>query len=59
MRGVVLRSLALLSTEEDRLAPRSPYSASKAGGDLLALSYWTTYRFPVVVTMGSNTYGPN
>jgi dTDP-glucose 4,6-dehydratase len=47
------------STEEDRLAPRSPYSASKAGGDLLALSYWTTYRFPVIVTRGSNTYGPN
>ena len=48
-----------LSTEEDRLAPRSPYSASKAGGDLLTLSYWTTYRFPVMVTRGSNTYGPN
>ncbi|MBA2485337.1 MAG: dTDP-glucose 4,6-dehydratase [Nitrospira sp.] len=47
------------SREEDRLEPRSPYSASKAGGDLLALSYWTTYRFPVVVTRGSNTYGPN
>ena len=47
------------STEEDRLEPRSPYSASKAGGDLLVLSYWTTYRFPVVVTRGSNTYGPN
>ncbi|WP_455376975.1 dTDP-glucose 4,6-dehydratase [Petrachloros mirabilis] len=48
-----------MSTEEDRLAPRSPYSASKAGGDLLALSYWTTYRYPVMVTRGSNTYGPN
>ena len=48
-----------MSTEEDRLAPRSPYSASKAGGDLLALSYWTTFRFPVMVTRGSNTYGPN
>lgn len=48
-----------MSTENDRLAPRSPYSASKAGGDLLVLSYWTTYRFPVVVTRGSNTYGPN
>src|SRR5580765_4180852 len=47
------------STEEDRLVPRSPYSASKAGGDLLALSFWTTYRFPVMVTRGSNTYGPN
>ncbi len=48
-----------MSTEEDRLAPRSPYSASKAGGDLLAISYWTTFRFPVMVTRGSNTYGPN
>jgi dTDP-glucose 4,6-dehydratase len=48
-----------LSTEEDRVEPRSPYSASKAGGDFLVLSYWTTYRFPVVVTRGSNTYGPN
>ncbi|MDP9132648.1 MAG: GDP-mannose 4,6-dehydratase, partial [Nitrospirota bacterium] len=47
------------STEEDRLEPRSPYSASKAGGDLLVLSYWTTYRFPVLITRGSNTYGPN
>jgi len=47
------------STEDDRLAPRSPYSASKAGGDLLALSFWTTYRFPVMVTRGSNTYGPH
>jgi dTDP-glucose 4,6-dehydratase len=48
-----------MSTEEDRLVPRSPYSASKAGGDLLSLSFWTTYRFPVMVTRGSNTYGPN
>ena len=48
-----------MSTETDCLAPRSPYSASKAGGDLLALSYWTTYRFRVMGTRGSNTYGPN
>ncbi len=47
------------STEADPLAPRSPYSASKAGGDLLVLSYWTTYQYPVVITRGSNTYGPN
>ena len=47
------------SKEEDILSPSSPYSASKAGGDLLALSYWTTYSFPVLVTRGSNTYGPN
>ncbi len=47
------------SKEEDPLDPRSPYSASKAGGDLLVRSYWTTYRFPVLITRGSNTYGPN
>jgi len=47
------------SKEDDSLAPRSPYSASKAGGDLLVLSYWTTYRLPVLLTRGSNTYGPN
>lgn len=47
------------STEADALAPRSPYSASKAGADLLVQSYWTTYQFPVVITRGSNTYGPN
>jgi len=47
------------SKEDDPLAPRSPYSASKAGGDLLVRSYWTTYRFPVLITRGSNTYGSN
>jgi dTDP-glucose 4,6-dehydratase len=36
----------------------SPYSASKAGSDLLALSYFTTYKCPVVVTRASNNYGP-
>jgi dTDP-glucose 4,6-dehydratase len=40
------------------LRPSSPYSATKAGSDLLALSYWTTYRTPVVVTRASNNYGP-
>ena len=40
------------------LRPSSPYSASKAGSDLLALSYLTTYRLPVVVTRASNNYGP-
>ena len=47
------------SVESDPLAPRSPYAASKAGGDLLALSYFTTYCLPVLVTRGSNTFGPN
>ena len=47
------------SRETDALAPRSPYSASKAGGDLQVLAYATTYGLPVLITRGSNTYGPN
>jgi dTDP-glucose 4,6-dehydratase len=46
------------STETDALKPRSPYSASKAGGDLQVLAYWTTFKTPVLITRGSNTYGP-
>ena len=44
--------------EQDRLQPRSPYSASKAASDLIALSYVTTYGLPVVVTRCSNNFGP-
>ncbi|HWW44126.1 MAG TPA: dTDP-glucose 4,6-dehydratase [Acidimicrobiia bacterium] len=46
------------SSEDDRLDPRSPYSASKAGADLIALSYHSTYGLPVVVTRSSNNFGP-
>ncbi|MBV8116642.1 MAG: dTDP-glucose 4,6-dehydratase, partial [Candidatus Eremiobacteraeota bacterium] len=46
------------SVETDPLEPRSPYSASKAGGDLQVLAYATTFATPVLVTRGSNTYGP-
>jgi dTDP-glucose 4,6-dehydratase len=45
------------STENDALAPRSPYAASKAGADLQVLAYRTTYDTPVLITRGSNTYG--
>jgi dTDP-glucose 4,6-dehydratase len=45
-------------TEVDPLGPRSPYSASKAGSDLIALSYASTYGLPVVVTRSSNNFGP-
>ncbi|MEO1060676.1 MAG: dTDP-glucose 4,6-dehydratase [Actinomycetota bacterium] len=45
-------------TEDDILEPSSPYSASKAGSDLIALAYQTTYGLPVVVTRSSNNYGP-
>ena len=44
--------------EEDRLEPSSPYSASKAGGDMLVRAYHKTYGLPVLITRGSNTYGP-
>jgi dTDP-glucose 4,6-dehydratase len=46
------------SVETDALAPRSPYSAAKAAGELLARSYFVTYGLDVLVTRGSNTYGP-
>jgi dTDP-glucose 4,6-dehydratase len=46
------------SKETDALMPRNPYSASKAGGDRLAYSYFATYQVPVVVTRASNNYGP-
>lgn len=45
-------------TEDSPLSPNSPYSASKAGADLLALAYNHTYGLPVVVTRCSNNYGP-
>jgi dTDP-glucose 4,6-dehydratase len=46
------------SVETDELRPRNPYSASKAGADRLAYSYWATYNLPVMITRASNNYGP-
>ena len=46
------------SRESDPLEPRSPYSASKAGSDLIALSYFSTHGTPVVVTRCTNNFGP-
>ena len=46
------------SHEDDRLEPRSPYSAAKAAGELLVGSYFVTYGLDVVLTRGSNTFGP-
>jgi dTDP-glucose 4,6-dehydratase len=45
-------------TEKDILSPSSPYSASKAGSDLLVLSYFTTYKLPVIITRCTNNFGP-
>ena len=47
------------SSETDELRPRNPYSASKAGADRLAYSYWATYDVPTIVTRASNNYGPH
>ena len=46
------------ATEEFPLNPSSPYSASKAGSDLLARSYFVTFKTPVLITRASNNYGP-
>ncbi len=46
------------SGEDDPLRPSSPYSATKAAGDLLSLSYHATYGLPVVVVRSSNNFGP-
>jgi dTDP-glucose 4,6-dehydratase len=46
------------SRETDELKPRNPYSASKAGADRLAYSYYATYEVPVIITRASNNYGP-
>jgi dTDP-glucose 4,6-dehydratase len=46
------------SVEDHPIRPRSPYAASKAGGDLQVLAYRATFGTPVLITRGSNTYGP-
>ena len=46
------------SVESDPLAPRSPYAASKASGDLMTMAYHTTYGLPVTITRGANNIGP-
>jgi len=46
------------SRETDPLHTRSPYSASKAGGDMLCIAYYTSFGVPVTITRGSNNIGP-
>jgi dTDP-glucose 4,6-dehydratase len=47
------------SKEEDAYKPSSPYSASKASGDLLIKSYIRTYKIPAIITNCCNNFGPN
>ncbi|MDM8532967.1 dTDP-glucose 4,6-dehydratase [Anaerolineales bacterium HSG25] len=46
------------SVETDPLEPRSPYSAAKAGGDMMCLAYFTSFDIPITITRGSNNIGP-
>lgn len=45
--------------ETDPIHPRNPYSASKASGDMMGMAHFETFRTPVIITRGSNTYGPH
>ena len=44
--------------EQDKLNPKSPYSSSKASAELIALSYFSTHKLPVIITRSANNYGP-
>ncbi|KAI8101060.1 hypothetical protein M9434_004915 [Picochlorum sp. BPE23] len=46
-------------TESSRLEPTNPYSAAKAGAEMMAMAYYTSYKLPVVTTRGNNVYGPH
>ena len=48
-----------LSREDDPPRPRSPYSASKVGAEMQCFAYHATYSVPILITRGSNTYGPH
>jgi dTDP-glucose 4,6-dehydratase len=56
---VLLEAARQAPRETDELRPRNPYSASKAGADRLAYSYFATYGVPVIITRASNNYGQN
>ena len=44
--------------ETSTLEPTNPYSAAKAGAEMMAKAYWTSYKLPVITTRGNNVYGP-
>lgn len=46
-------------TEKSALEPTNPYSAAKAGAEMIARAYYTSYNLPVIVTRGNNVYGPH
>jgi dTDP-glucose 4,6-dehydratase len=44
--------------EDARLNPTNPYASTKAAADMLCLSYWNTYKVPIIITRTENNYGP-
>jgi dTDP-glucose 4,6-dehydratase len=46
-------------TEENILCPTNPYAATKAGAELIVMSYYHSYKMPIIITRGNNVYGPN
>ena len=46
-------------TEESVLCPTNPYAATKAGAELIAQSYYHSFKMPIIITRGNNVYGPN
>lgn len=50
--------LVCARAEESTLEPTNPYSAAKAGAELMAKAYYTSYKLPIIITRGNNVYGP-
>jgi dTDP-glucose 4,6-dehydratase len=46
-------------TENTILCPTNPYAATKAGAEIIAQSYWHSFKFPIIITRGNNVFGPN
>jgi UDP-glucose 4,6-dehydratase len=55
----MLEENTLHKTEHSVLCPSNPYAATKAGAELIAQSYYHSYRMPIIITRGNNVYGPN
>lgn len=45
--------------EHSQLEPTNPYSAAKAGAEMLCKAYMTSYKMPIIITRGNNVYGPH
>ncbi len=55
----MIKENELHKTEHSVLCPSNPYAATKAGAELIAQSYYHSYRMPIIITRGNNVYGPN